>query len=75
MGTNALGHFVTKDLIEYKDYPVALAPENQALESGCFSGGAISVDDQLMLVYTRHLEKENEKKRIYLQLFLRMGSI
>ena len=56
------GHFVTKDLIEYKDYPVALAPENQALESGCFSGGAISVDDQLMLVYTRHLEKENEKK-------------
>lgn len=54
------GHFVTKDLINYKDLDVALAPD--ALEeTGCFSGGAIVDDNKINLVYTRHFEKENYK--------------
>ncbi len=60
------GHFVSKDLISYQDYPVALAPENQAVESGCFSGGAIVSKDELHLIYTRHLEtKEYKEENIY----------
>ena len=54
------GHFVTNDLINYKDLDVALAPD-QLDESGCFSGGALIDDNKLKLVYTRHFEKPDFK--------------
>ena len=50
------GHFVTKDLIKYDDVDVALAPTNQDVESGCWSGSAIVANDCLNLIYTRHYE-------------------
>lgn len=55
------GHFKSLDLIKYEDLPVALSPEDQSVESGCFSGGAIVKDDQLHLIYTRHYEVEGYK--------------
>ena len=55
------GHFKTSDLITYDDLPVALAPEDQSVESGCFSGGAIVKDDKLHLIYTRHFENDGIK--------------
>ena len=55
------GHFVTKDLINYKDLDVALAPDRDD-ESGCFSGGAIVDNNKINLVYTRHYEKDNFKR-------------
>lgn len=54
------GHFVTKDLINYKDLDVALAPDEKE-ETGCFSGGALIDDNKINLVYTRHFEKEDFK--------------
>ncbi len=55
------GHFISTDLIKYYDAPVALAPTDQTVESGCFSGGAIACNDKLNLVYTRHYETSNYK--------------
>lgn len=58
------GHFVSKDLIKYEDVDVALAPEHQDIESGCFSGGAIANDNEIHLVYTSHYEKNGIKKEV-----------
>ena len=61
------GHFETKDLISYEDKSVAIAPTDQSVESGCFSGGAFLDSRELNLIYTRHFEKENFKsEKIYL---------
>lgn len=56
------GHFKSNNLIKYEDLPLALAPTNQAIESGCFSGGAIVCNEKIYLAYTRHYEKENYKR-------------
>ncbi|MCF7930810.1 MAG: GH32 C-terminal domain-containing protein [Acholeplasmataceae bacterium] len=54
------GHMVSKDLVEFKYLPIALAPD-QDDETGCFSGGAI-VDqkdhDKMHLFYTKHYDKD-----------------
>lgn len=51
------GHFVSDDLLTFKDMPVALAPDKG--EDGCFSGGAIiNQNDELVLLYTEHYERD-----------------
>ena len=55
------GHFISEDLITYEDVDVALAPENQEIECGCWSGGAIVENDKLNLIYTRHYESKEYK--------------
>lgn len=53
-------HVISKDLIKWEVLPAALAPD-EAYESGCFSGSALELEDgRQMLMYTAHLEKENE---------------
>lgn len=57
----AWGHFVSKDLIKYEEIDVAIYPELDKEETGCFSGSAFVEDKQLKLVYTRHYEVPNTK--------------
>ncbi|WP_338490329.1 glycoside hydrolase family 32 protein [Ruoffia tabacinasalis] len=46
------GHAKSKDLIEWEHLPVALAPDQPYDKNGCFSGSAIVVEDELVLMYT-----------------------
>lgn len=47
------GHVKTKDFVKWDRLPVALAPDQEYDEGGCFSGSAIELDDgRQMLVYT-----------------------
>ncbi len=47
------GHAVSKDLLNWQYLPAALAPDAPYDYSGCFSGSAIALDDnQLLLMYT-----------------------
>lgn len=48
------GHARSKDLVHWESLPLALAPDTQADEDGCFSGSAIVKDDILYLIYTGH---------------------
>lgn len=48
------GHARSKDLVHWESLPLALAPDTQADEDGCFSGSAIVKDDVLYLIYTGH---------------------
>lgn len=46
------GHCVTSDMIRWEQLPVALAPDQDYDAFGCFSGSAIEVGDQHVLLYT-----------------------
>lgn len=59
-GTMSWGHFVSDDLINYRDLGVAIAPEKK--HTSIFSGGAIEVDGKLNAIYTLHYEKGATKR-------------
>ena len=46
------GHAKSKDLIHWEHLPIALAPDQPYDSKGCFSGSAIVVEDELVLIYT-----------------------
>ncbi|BDR59841.1 glycoside hydrolase family 32 protein [Lactobacillus xylocopicola] len=48
------GHYRSKDMIHWEELPIALGPNSQADENGCFSGSAIVKDGRLYLIYTGH---------------------
>lgn len=61
----AWGHFISSDLVKYKEVDVALYPDVENEETGCFSGSAFLEDGKMKLVYTKHLDmpgtcKENQ---------------
>ncbi|MCH5157509.1 MAG: GH32 C-terminal domain-containing protein [Clostridiales bacterium] len=63
-GTMCWGHFVSDDLITYKDLGVAIAPKKE--HTSIFSGGAIEVGGQINAIYTLHYEKgETKREDIY----------
>lgn len=57
------GHAKSSDLVKWEDLPVALAPENNYDENGCFSGSAIEKDGKSYLIYTgvNQIEEDGEK--------------
>lgn len=58
------GHQVTDDMICWKEYPIALAPEKSYDWDGCFSGSAIETDQGHVLIYTGVSKSEDGKKEI-----------
>ena len=49
------GHAISKDLVTWKNQPIALAPDQDYDRDGCFSGSAIEKDGKLYLMYTGHV--------------------
>lgn len=56
------GHFVSKDLISYKDVGIALCPEGKG--ENAFSGGAIEINNDIHIYYTLHTNKIEDVVRI-----------
>lgn len=57
------GHAVSTDLLHWEHLPVALAPSepyDDDRQGGCFSGSAVVVDDELILLYTAASGSGNE---------------
>ncbi|MGO4548513.1 glycoside hydrolase family 32 protein [Paenibacillus sp. 2TAB23] len=54
------GHAKSKDLIQWDSLPVAIAPDAPYDRDGCFSGTAIEVDGQHVLMYTGHHNPDPE---------------
>lgn len=46
------GHYVTPDYIKWELQPCAMAPDMDYDKDGCFSGSAVSMGDQHVLMYT-----------------------
>lgn len=53
------GHATSKDLIFWKNKPIAIAPDENYDKDGCFSGSAIEKDGKLYLIYTGHVNVEH----------------
>ena len=56
------GLATSKDLLTFDYKDVYLAPTNQDVVSGCFSGSSIVVDNKLFISYTAHYEKEGYRR-------------
>lgn len=54
------GHSKSKNLIDWEELPVALAPDQEYDKDGCFSGSAIEKDGLLYLFYTGHVIKDGK---------------
>lgn len=55
------GHAKSKDGINWKELPIAIAPDELYDQGGCFSGSAIEKDGKLYLMYTGHLPNEEDE--------------
>ncbi|WP_019534628.1 glycoside hydrolase family 32 protein [Paenibacillus ginsengihumi] len=49
------GHAVSRDLVRWRQLPIALAPGETYDRDGCFSGSAIEKDGKLHLLYTGNI--------------------
>lgn len=51
------GHCTSEDFIKWEYLPCALAPEESYDEGGCYSGSAIEVDGEHVLIYTGVMDR------------------
>ena len=51
------GHCTSKDLIRWEYAPAALAPDESYDEGGCYSGSAIEVNGEHILIYTGVMDR------------------
>lgn len=58
------GHAKSSDLIHWEHLPVALAPDQPYDKGGCFSGTALAVDDELILMYTGHVDENGNIRQV-----------
>lgn len=54
------GHCKSRDFIKWEYLPAAMAPDESYDEGGCFSGSAIEVDGEHVLIYTGIIDRYNE---------------
>lgn len=58
------GHAVSKDLFNWKYLPVILAPDEAYDYAGCFSGSAITLEDQSHLLMYTGVAKEKDERGV-----------
>ncbi|WP_159881520.1 glycoside hydrolase family 32 protein [Paenibacillus puerhi] len=56
------GHAKSKDLVNWENLPIALAPSEDYDIGGVFSGSAIDLDGILTLYYTGHVDEKTPKE-------------
>ena len=61
------GHCETADFVKWTELPVALAPDQNYDEAGCFSGSGIETEAGHLLVYTGVMEKELNGEKVTYQ--------
>ncbi|QPC47776.1 sucrose-6-phosphate hydrolase [Mangrovibacillus cuniculi] len=64
-GAKFWGHFTSKDLVNWKHEDIALTPSEWFEKNGCYSGSAISKEDELWLYYTGNLKNEKNERSTY----------
>lgn len=64
-GPKCWGHYVSTDLIHWKDQGIALYPDSWYDKNGVYSGSAIVDGDTLYLFYTGNVRNANGKRETY----------
>ncbi|MBP1971382.1 beta-fructofuranosidase [Virgibacillus natechei] len=64
-GAKFWGHYISDDLISWKEAPVALAPDMWYDKNGCYSGSAVVFNDRLYVFYTGNVKDEEGHRKSY----------
>ena len=67
------GHAKSRNFTTWEHLPVALAPDAPYDKNGCWSGGAIVIEDVLYLIYTGHYDENGERRQTQNIAFSRDG--
>ncbi|MFC2948730.1 glycoside hydrolase family 32 protein [Virgibacillus sediminis] len=64
-GSKFWGHYVSTDLVHWKEAPPALVPGDWYDKNGCYSGSAVVVGDTLYLFYTGNVKDQKGNRESY----------
>ncbi|WP_226681819.1 sucrose-6-phosphate hydrolase [Sutcliffiella horikoshii] len=64
-GAKFWGHYSSKDLVNWKHEPIALAPSEWFEKNGCYSGSAIEHDGKMVLFYTGNVKDADGNRETY----------
>lgn len=64
-GLKYWGHVKSKDLVNWQEYPIALAPSEWYETHGCYSGSGVNDNGVLTLIYTGNVKDENGNRETY----------
>ncbi|WP_067727869.1 sucrose-6-phosphate hydrolase [Oceanobacillus damuensis] len=64
-GPKFWGHYVSTDLVHWKEVPPAIAPGDWYDRNGCYSGSAAVLGDTLYLFYTGNVKDEQGNRESY----------
>jgi len=64
-GTKLWAHLKSKNLVEWQELPLALAPTQSYETHGCYSGSAVNNDGIMTLIYTGNVKDENDNRETY----------
>ncbi|WP_449538173.1 glycoside hydrolase family 32 protein [Ferdinandcohnia sp. Marseille-Q9671] len=64
-GAKFWGHYTSKDLVNWKHEPIALAPSEWYEKNGCYSGSAIEHEGTMVLFYTGNVKDEEGERETY----------
>lgn len=64
-GAKFWGHYISDDLVNWQEAPIALAPDEWYDKDGCYSGSAVVVEDKLYVYYTGNVRDEEGNRETY----------
>ncbi len=64
-GAKFWGHYTSKDLVHWREEPIALAPSEWYEKNGCYSGSAVEAGGKLHLFYTGNVKQEDGTRETY----------
>ncbi|MFC4023008.1 glycoside hydrolase family 32 protein [Oceanobacillus longus] len=64
-GIKYWGHYISEDLVHWKEAPIALAPDQWYDMNGCYSGSAVVHQGKLYLFYTGNVMDDEENRESY----------
>lgn len=64
-GNKFWGHYSSKDMVHWKEEPIALAPVDWYDKNGCYSGSAVESDGRLYLFYTGNVKRKDGSRETY----------
>ena len=64
-GAKFWGHYISKDLVQWEEAPIALAPDSWFDKDGCYSGSAIVHEDKMHVFYTGNVKDDKGNRKSY----------
>ncbi|QCJ41359.1 sucrose-6-phosphate hydrolase [Bacillus sp. S3] len=64
-GAKFWGHYTSRDMVNWQEEPIALAPSEWYEKNGCYSGSAIESDGHLYLFYTGNVKLDDGTRETY----------